>query len=192
MMKSKYTYSIGFRQIAMFCFFAGAILGVLAGVAGRSAYLTEFSVFQKSLTEHMAGYSFDNLSVMRLALIRNSKILLLILFFTFTSFYTPFLLIFLILCGTYFGFLSSAHILACGFDGLARLLACFFPHYLILFPVFFLLLQSGYEVSHPEFGTAKRQVVMSHLPRFFLLCCLLVLASFLEGYVNIPFLKMLL
>lgn len=188
----KLSLTMTFRQTALFIFLLGTILGSITGISKRSLYATEFTTFQNNFRNRIAGYSFDNFAVMCIALSRNIKYMLCILFFAFTSFYTPFLAFILFFCGTYFGMLFSAHIICSGMDGVANIVAYLFPQVFFLLPVYYLLLKNGYTLSHPEFHEKKGQLFFSQLPRYFLLLCILVLASFLEGYVNIPFLKMML
>lgn len=188
----KLSFTMTFRQITLFIFLLGIILGCIIGVSKRSVYITEFTAFQSGFQSRIAGYSFNNFSVMCIALMRNLKYMLFILFFSFTSFYTPFLTFILFFCGTYFGMLFSAHIISSGINGIATIVAYLFPQVFLLLPVYYILLKSGYTLSHPEFHEKKAQLFLSQLPKLFLLLCLLVLAGFLEGYVNIPFLKMML
>lgn len=188
----KLSFTMTFRQITLFIFLLGIMLGCIIGISKRSSYITEFTTFQSNFQSRIAGYSFNNFSVMCIALMRNLKYMLFILFFSFTSFYTPFLTFMLFFCGTYFGMLFSAHIISSGINGLATIVAYLFPQIFLLLPVYYILLKCGYTLSHPEFHEKKGQLLLSQLPKLFLLLCLLILAGFLEGYVNIPFLKMML
>lgn len=188
----KLSLTISFRQITLCIFSLGIVLGSIIGISKRSLYITEFTTFQNSFQNRIAGYTFDSFTVMCIALSRNLKYMLCILFFAFTSFYTPFLALLLFFCGTYFGMLFSAHVICSGMDGIANIVAYLFPQVFLLLPVYYLLLKNGYSLSHPEFHEKKGQLFFSQLPKYFLLLCILILASFLEGYINIPFLKMML
>lgn len=195
---------LSFRQISLLIFLTGLILGILLGITQKSLYINSFLNFQEEFKNQIAGYHFSKLSVMRIALLRNLKYMGYIIFFAFTPFFTPFFTFTLLFCGTYFGLLLSAHIMSEGIEGIATLTAYLFPQILLLLPVFYFLLKQGYYLSHPNaasnfeydegnyYHKTKKQLFFSQLPKVFLLFCLLFFASFLEGYLNIPFLKMML
>jgi len=129
---------------------------------------------------------------------------LLLFFFSFTNAWRLYSKCFVFYIGFLQGILLSCCLFLKGFSGIFLYLSLLVPHAFLLAPVYLFLLQqlenwhsgclwredgnsSDSDHAYPQ---KKKQMFLQILPLFFVSMLLLLLGAFLEGYLNVPLLRL--
>ncbi len=174
------------------------------------ANMTRHSIFAgaadilKQITDVLSQKGLDKSEVTLYSFTTNCKFALLLFFFSFTNAWYIYSRCFVFYIGFLQGVLLSCCLFLKGFSGIFFYLALLVPHAFLLVPSYLFLLQrlEGWHRGVPrgENGNSsqreyspskkKKQMVLQILPLFFGTMILLLLGAVLEGYLNVPLLRM--
>lgn len=157
----------------------------------------------KQITGSLSGKEVSNSEVMLYSFTSNCKYTLLLFFFSFTNVWTLYSRCFVFYIGFLQGILLSCCLFMKGFSGIFFYTALLIPHIFLLAPVYLFVLHQlekwHNNSMHPDnnsspegeciFPQKKRQIFLQILPLFFLTLVFLLLGAFLEGYLNVPLLR---
>lgn len=198
-----------------FCLSENAMKNMILCVVGMAcacllANLTRSTLFQnasdvlKDITNNLSQKGLSKLEVTLYSFSTNAKFALLLFFFSFTNVWKLYSRCFVFYIGFLQGILLSCCLFFKGFSGIFFYLALLVPHTFLLAPVYLFLLHqlenwhnqsfqgecSSSSDSDSLLPSKKKQNVIQILPLFFLSILLLLLGSFLEGYLNVPLLRL--
>lgn len=181
--------------MACACLFANLFKNSIFGAAADTL---------KKLTENLSQKGLSGAEVTLYSFTANSKYVLLLFFFSFTNVWKLYSRCFVFYIGFLQGILLSCCLFLKGFSGIFFYLALLVPHSLLLAPVYLFLLQqlekwhcgslyrecNSCAETENGFPQKKKQVLIQILPLFFLTLILLLFGAWMEGYLNIPLLRL--
>ena len=174
------------------------------------ANMTRHSIFAsaadilKQITDYLSQKGLAKSEVTLYSFTANCKFALLLFFFSFTNAWWLYSRCFVFYIGFLQGVLLSCCLFLKGFSGIFFYLGLLVPHAFVLAPAYLFLLQrlEGWHHgflwgekgtssrSDNSFSKKKKQMVLQILPLFFGIMILLLLGAFLEGYLNVPLLRL--
>ena len=200
--KRQFYLSQNILKNMILCVVGIACACLLANLTKQSVFHTASSAL-KQITKNLSSKGLSKSEVTLYSFTTNVKYALLLFFFSFTNVWRLYSRCFVFYIGFLQGILLSCCIFLKGFSGIFFYLCLLVPHIFLLAPVYLLLLQqledwhngclcrepSGSCESDNRFPQKKKQFFMQILPLFFITLLLMLLGAFLEGYLNVPLLK---
>jgi uncharacterized membrane protein SpoIIM required for sporulation len=201
--KGRHLFSLNhFAKLTIGFFLFGFTGGFLAAHLLRNTlYAPSLSLFQNTLSS-LSSLAIDRNDVFLYSMKENVKFFLLFFFFALTNVWRLYYACSTIYSGFSYGLLCAFCILLSGTGGIVEFFCFLLPQALLLIPAYLLAvcslerLHKGWfskdysETSSPLFLHPKRrQLLFASLPSLFFCIILLLLASLIEGYLNIPLLK---
>lgn len=169
----------------------------------RTTLFQPASGILKQMIKNLSGKNISKSEVMLYSFTTNAKFTLLLFFFSFTNVWTLYSRLFVFYIGFLQGILLSCCLFMKGFPGIFFYTVLLVPHIFLLAPVYLFLLHHLEYWHHsslrPPYGDSsendsispqkKKQVFFQILPLFFLSVIFLLAGAFLEGYLNVPLLR---
>lgn len=174
----------------LLCFIIAVIVGTVFANVFRPFYADQYYLFNPDYIKTLKEIDINGFQVFQMALIKHLKEFLLLWVLCITILGTPYIIIKSCTKGFCVGFIIATATMGYGFKGILLFLVYLFPHYLILIPLYVITFTKGAQMCSKinqkteVVAGSRRGIIMRYVPIFFIVLCLIVIASLLEGYVN--------
>lgn len=177
---------MGITKILLTCLFIGIVMGALVSNLFRDFYINQFFLFDDNYLNKLSTGEFNQFIIFQMASVNHLKEFALLCLLTTTTLGIPAFLIHASYKGFCVGFLIATSAMRYGIQGVFFFIGYLFPHYLLLIPLYIILYLKGYEVNYKLYSKSEmaRMKVVAYVPYLIIMVAMIVVASFLEAYVN--------
>jgi stage II sporulation protein M len=187
--------NIGIGKFNLFLFLFGVALGIVFVNVFKNSLLKEFYEFQNQFVSSLNTIDIEKFELFKLIMVNNFKSLVVLLFFSMTTFGIVYIVLFITYQGFKMGFLLWVFILRYGIKGFFLFILFHFPQCIVYIPLMFITIIKIYHLYKrmhsfpPPLKENKKKIIIEFLPFFLLVILAFLIGSYLEAYINVVIIK---